>query len=218
MLTTTLKVTAFTALSLTAALTTADLRADEYRYRPWTDPDVSRHTVIVARTTLPPHRASRPVIKHHAAKQTITLSHKFRGEVRNEELPLRRLLGITAKYRGYRIDEVRVFARHHNSRGRIKLLINGETVARERLGRATVTYLVPGSRAVVGRNAGSVKLRVRGRAFIRRIQVTLTKPAPRHVRAPRHDHKPAPVVVTKKSDDRVWRIFNRILREVAAAQ
>lgn len=206
------------ATALVALVSTSDLQAGENRYRAWDGYGNRDRTVVVARTTQPvPHRRHQDRFRH-GRKQSVVLVHRFDDRVHNEEIPLRRLLGMGSQYNGYRIDNVTLVTASHRNRGRVKLMVDGRPVAGQRLHRQRVTHLTPDHRAILGRNANRVKLRVRGKTFIRSIRVTLKRPAHRHVHRPQPKHRPAPVRVERHSPDPVWRLVNRVLREVAAAQ
>lgn len=110
----------------------------------------------------------------------------------DENIPLRRLLGLDRNYRGYSIQSVTVKVRPHKTRARLALLANGRVVDRVRARDARRIVLRPDDQRTLGRDLNRLQLAVRGRAFIDSIQVKL--------RAPRHDHRRR--FVHRTTDDR----------------
>ena len=111
----------------------------------------------------------------------------------DERIPLRRLLGLDRDYRGYRIQSVTVNVRPNRTRARLALLANGRVVDRARARHTRRIKLTPDDDRTLGRDLNRLQLSVRGRAYIKSIQVKLRAPRPkhgrRHVHRTGHDHR-----------------------------
>ncbi len=95
--------------------------------------------------------------------------------VENEVLPLRRLLNLGRESRGYRIDAVIVRIDPGGSRGSARLLVNGRAEnQRQRLNRKVLVFR-PRDDAVIGFGVRSLRLDVRGQAFVRNIKIKLSR-------------------------------------------
>ena len=95
--------------------------------------------------------------------------------VENEVLPLRRLLNLGRDSRGYRIDAVIVRINPGRSRGSARLLVNGRAEnQRQRLNREVLVFR-PRNDVVIGFGVRSLRLDVRGQAFVRNIKIKLSR-------------------------------------------
>ena len=148
----------------------------------------------------------------------IVVSRKLNRRVVNDTLPVRKLLDLDRSYRGYRVKTVRVKVKPHRSHGRIKLLVNGHMVDRDHIDENKWITLRTDDDKTIGRDLRSLKLHIRGKAFIKNVEVTLAKP-----RRPRH-HADAgwsggangapDTVKYSHIDDPVFRILRVILHDV----
>jgi hypothetical protein len=150
----------------------------------------------------------------------IVVERKIHRRVVNGTLPIRKLLDLDRSYKGYRVKSVAVKIRPGRSYGRVKLLVNGRTVDRERLNNDTWITLRTNEDKTIDRDLRTLELGVRGKVYIKDIKVTLAKPAPRRrhtdARPHRADRVPPKVdVVTTRTDhDAFDRILRIILRDM----
>jgi len=126
------------------------------------------------------HRTERrgEVRRHGPAAEIVRVGvhrHYF-----DENIPLRRLLGLDRDYRGYRIQSVTLKVRPNTTRAHLALLANGRMVDRAYARHTRRIDLTPRGDRTLGRDLNRLQLAVRGRAYIDSIQVTLR--APRHGR------------------------------------
>lgn len=167
-----------------------------------------------------PYQTAHSDDGHGFKKQSnrIVISRKLNRRVVNDTLPVRKLLDLDRSYRGYRVKTVRVKVKPHRSHGRIKLLVNGHTVDRDRIDENKWITLRTDGDKTIGRDLRSLKLRIRGKALIKNVEVTLAKPRrPRHHaaagRAGAANDTPNTVKYSH-IDDPVFRILRVILHDV----
>jgi len=199
-----------TGLSLAAlGEVNADNRDDDsYRYSAWSmDND---------------HRDDR-YNKHHASKKKsskMIVERKIHRRVVDDTLPIRRLLDLDGSYKGYKVKSVAVKIRPNRSYGRVKLLVNGQVVDRERIDNDNWITLRTDDDKTIGRDLKSLQLDVRGKLYIKDIKVTLKRPVSsrRHTNV-NHQHRDdvppkVTVIKTRQVDDPVERLIRLILRDM----
>jgi hypothetical protein len=127
------------------------------------------------------------------------LSVNLKTYVKNDTLPLRRLLNIDRKFRGYQISSVTLHLNPRKTRAKLKLQVNGRTVVKAHAHRNQTVTLRPHRDIIVGHNIKGLKLAVKGRAAIRSIEVELI--APRQV----YSHaRPTKFQTSIGRDQSVW--------------
>jgi hypothetical protein len=112
---------------------------------------------------------------HRGVRDRTVLERTYNARLRNESLGLLRGSGLKRDYRGYRIDAVVVTLRPHKSRGRLGLIVNGYKVDAARIGDKRRIRLEPGRADVLGRELRSLRLDVRGRAFVKDVTIKLSR-------------------------------------------
>ena len=158
--------------------------------------------------------------RSHKANRTVVVDRKIHRRVENGTLPIRQLLNLDKSYKGYRVKSVAIKIRPDRSHGRVKLLVNNRTVDRERIDRENWITLRTDDDRTIGRDLRSLKLGVRGKVYIKDIQVTLAEPAyKRHTRVNHHPKaKNVPpkvtVIKTRHVEDPVVRILRVILKDM----
>jgi|GEM_PF-3075043 len=199
-------VTAAIAMSGTTAVHADRGQDDNYRYNTWSIED--------------DHRGDR-YNRHNASKshsRKTVVKRKIHRRVIDEALPLRRLLDLDRSYTGYRVKSVAIKIRPYRSYGRVKLLVNGHAVDRQRIDDEKWITLRTDNDKTIGRDLRSLKLGVRGKLYIKDIQVTLKKPVRKHRHSNvSHKHKTPPkvtVVKTRPAEDPVERLLRIILKDI----
>jgi|GEM_PF-1763921 len=134
------------------------------------------HTNLHAHSTHNTWGSDRDYTNRKARHHEV-IERTFNQRIRNAGLPLLKRSGLKQDYRGYRIDAVVVTVRPGPSKGRIGLVINGKRVDAERLGDKRVIRLRPGDVDVLGRDLRSMRLDVRGRAFVKDVKIKMSKRA-----------------------------------------
>ena len=123
-----------------------------------------------------PHRGAHS--RHDVGLHPVTtISVDLDERARDEVIPLRRLLDIDKRYRGYRLHKVVVHLRLRQRPSRLSLLADGEVVDSGRARDRRRVVLRPHSREIFGQTTGRLQLAVEGAVFIEGIDVQL-RPSP----------------------------------------
>jgi predicted nucleic acid-binding Zn-ribbon protein len=93
--------------------------------------------------------------------------------VRNERLPLRQLMGLDARYRGWDVVSVRAQTRPDSPSTTVAQLVSDGRIVAEQRNPGYQLNLIPRSRLVLGANASSLQLAISGSTFIEMIEVEL---------------------------------------------
>ena len=129
------------------------------------------------------HHDHRLGSDHAAIKERRTVSVRLNQRVRDEVIPLRRLLDLDRDFRGHKLEKVVVRLKRRHGTERLTLIADGEVIDSRRARRDARVVLRPDSREVLGVTLSRLQLAVDGSAFIRSIDVQLA--APRHGHGPR---------------------------------
>ena len=153
------------------------------------------------------------------ARRKVVVERKIRRRIDGDTLPLRRLLDLDRSYNGYRVKSVAIKIKPNGSYGRIKLLVNGQVVDRERIDGEKWITLRTDDDKTIGRDLKTLRLGVRGNVYIKNIQVSLAKPAYKrrgdvrgHTR--KHVSPKVTVINTNHVEDPIARIFRIILKDI----
>ncbi len=129
-----------------------------------------------------PHRGAHS--RHEMGLHPVTtISVDLNERARDEVIPLRRLLDIDRRYRGYRLGKVVVHLRPRQRSSRLSLLVDGQIVDSAAARDRHRVVLRPRSREIFGHTTGRLRLAVEGPLFIEGIDVQLW---PSAVAARRH--------------------------------
>jgi len=157
---------------------------------------------------------------NYRKKTTVVVDRRIHRRVVNDTLPIRRLLDLDSSYRGYKVKSVAVKIRSNRSHGRIKLLVNGQVVDRERVNGENWITLRTDDDKTIGRNLRSLKLQIRGKVYIKDIRVKLKKPTPRRRHSNvnnTHGNRAQPkvtIINSRHIEDPVGRIIRLILKDI----
>jgi hypothetical protein len=107
-------------------------------------------------------------------KHTVTtISVEIDEKVRNEIIPLRRLVQLDTRYRGYKVQKVVVRLKPRNRRGRVFLLANGRPVDHAFTRRTHIITLIPNGREILDYNTRRLQLKLDGKAHIKSIDIQI---------------------------------------------
>ncbi|MCG8492333.1 MAG: hypothetical protein MI743_12010 [Sneathiellales bacterium] len=109
-----------------------------------------------------------------------TLSIDLKRTVRNKSLPLRKMFGLNRDYFGQSVQKVVVHLKPRNKKTKLRLIANGRVVDKVVARGSRVVVLDPHHNLKLGRNVSSLKLKIDGKAHIRRINVQLKEKRPRY--------------------------------------
>ncbi len=157
--------------------------------------DTDAASTAPIRLQLAQHRHSRERASRPAEPQSKSLQVPVHEYVRDEVLPLRRMLGIDGSYRGYQVQSVLIEMKPRHRRARMHLLTNGRVADRQTARNDRFVELTPGSDRTLGYDLGTLTLEIEGKAYIKAITVTLA-PRPHrdrqrvHHRSQRHGDWP----------------------------
>lgn len=110
-----------------------------------------------------------------------TLSIALKQNVRNRTLSLRKMFGLDRDYNGQKVQKVSVHIKPSQKKTKLKLIVNGRTVDREVAKGTKVVVLDPRRDLMIGRDISSLKLKVNGKAHIRRISIDLVEKRSRYL-------------------------------------
>lgn len=119
-------------------------------------------------------RADTAHRENYTDRHQKTLKKNVHKKVRNTAVPLKRLFDLSRDYAGYRVDAVIVKLNPGGAKGRMKLMVNGRAVDGQSIRGRRVIRLDVNKRTVIGSNMKSLRLDVKGKAFIKDIKVKLS--------------------------------------------
>lgn len=118
--------------------------------------------------------------RHGRQDDSIRKTIRVHQPIVNGRVPLRQWAGLDGRYRGYRVTNVIVNTRPNAGRGVVRLVADGQVVDRARNRHAARIHLDPGRRDVIGQDFRALQLDVRGRVFVRSIELQLERPDRRY--------------------------------------
>jgi len=148
----------------------ADYNSHNNGYKAWTN---SRNA-----TPAPQYKRYQEPVKY---RQTV-LRKQINQRIKNDVLPLRRLVGLGKDYKGYTVDSVMVKIRPHRNNAKLNLRVNNRVVDRKRTRSERWVKLDIGQNRTVGEDLNKLELAVKGKVFIEGIKIKVSKPVRRHVR------------------------------------
>jgi len=111
---------------------------------------------------------------HHYLQRTVTtVSVVIDEKVGNEVIPLRRLLDLDNRYRGYKVQKVVVRLKPRNRHGRLSLLVDGRVMDRASTRGVNEIVFKPDHREILGHTTRRLQLAMKGKAHIRSISVQI---------------------------------------------
>ena len=118
-------------------------------------------------------RSSHEKIVHRGGHKS--LKKDLQRTVRYNEIPLRQLFGLNNRYAGFRVEAVSVKLKGHGNRGRARLMVNGRVTDSEKLRGRRLLNLRVAHNSVIGQDLRSLRLEVRGQAFIKSVKIHLRR-------------------------------------------
>lgn len=157
------------------------------------------------------HHHHRGGVERSGTEDRKVISVRLNQPVRDEAIPLRSLLDLDRRFRGYKLEKVVVHLKRRRSTERLALIADGEVIDSRRARRDPHIVLRPQSREVLGVTLRRLQLVVDGAAFIKSIDVQLG--APRRV----HDHRQAQVWNHRATREELARLIGAEIVRVLAA-